>query len=162
MILPSTLYLINTSLTQIYAISSTEISSVYTIKYPYLVNLSTITRIISYIYPITRSFNFSNFIIKSYNITSYSLFSVSTGYSSLYSLCLVNLFLQQSRYSFVIFLTKFYMFLIIYSSYNLNINTITLLYPCVSPLWNSLMNFSIISFRIYITLSYISCPLQSL
>ena len=43
MILSSTLYLINTSLIYIYAIFSTKISSVHTIKYLYLVNLSTIT-----------------------------------------------------------------------------------------------------------------------
>jgi hypothetical protein len=39
------------------------------------------------------SFNFSNLIIKSYNIVSYSLSSILTGCNSLYSLCLVSLFL---------------------------------------------------------------------
>ena len=92
-ILSSTLYLINTSLTYTCTTSSAKISSVYTIKYPYLVNLSTITSIILCVCPITRSFNFSNFIIKSYNITSYSLFGVSTSYSFLYNLYLLNLFL---------------------------------------------------------------------
>ncbi len=66
---------------------------IYAMKYPHLVNLSTITSIMLYICPITRSFDFSNFTIKSYNITSYSLLSVSTGCSSLYSLYLLNLFL---------------------------------------------------------------------
>src|SRR6266568_8726801 len=159
MILSSTLYLINTSLIYIYAISSTKISFIYIIKYLYLVNLSIITRIMLYIYPITRSFNFSNLIIKSYNITSYSLLSVFISYSFLYNLYLLNLFLWQFKHSFIIFLTKFYIFLIIYSSYSLNTNTITLLCPYVSPLWNSLINFFIISPSIYVALSYTSCPL---
>ena len=38
----------------------------YTIKYSYLVNLSTITSILLYTYSIIQSFNFSNLIIKSY------------------------------------------------------------------------------------------------
>src|SRR6266700_2722209 len=115
-------------------------------KYPYLVNLSIMTRIASYICPITKSFDFSNFIMKSYDITFYGLSGVSTGCSSLYGLCLLNLFLWQSGHFFVIFLAKFYIFLIMYSSCNLNINAITLLCPCVSPLWNSLTNFFIMSF----------------
>src|SRR6266568_918427 len=135
--------------------SSAKISSIYTIKYPYLVNLSIITNIILYTCPITRSFNFNNFIIKSYNITSYNLFSISTNYSSLYSLCLLNLFLWQFRHSFMIFLAKFYIFLIMYSSYNLNINAIALLCPYISSLWNSLLNFFILSPGIYITLIFI-------
>ena len=134
MILFSILYLINTSLIQICAISSTKISSIYTIKYPYLVNLFIMTRITLYTYPITRSFNFSSFIIKSYNITSYSLFSVSTNCSFLYSLYLLNLFLQQSKYSLITSFANFYTFLIIYSSYILNTNAIALLYPYISPL----------------------------
>ena len=73
--------------------SSAEISSVYIIKYPYLVNLSIIINILLYFYPIIRSFNFSNFIIKSYNITSYSLLINLTSYNNLYSLCLLSLFL---------------------------------------------------------------------
>src|SRR6266567_6825241 len=153
MILFSALYLANTSLTYIHAISSAEIFFVYTIKYPHLVSLSTMTRIMSYICPVTRFFNFGNFIIKSYNMTSYSLLGVSTSYSPLYSLCLLNLFLWQSGYSFMIFLAKFYIFLIMYSSCNLNINTITLLCPYISPLWNSLINFFVMFFRIYIAFS---------
>ena len=100
--------------------SSAKISFIYTIKYPHLVNLSIITRIILYTYPITRSLDFNNFTIKSYNITSYSLLSVFTSYSSLYNLYLLNLFLEQSGYSFIIFFVRFYIFLMIYSSYNLN------------------------------------------
>src|SRR6266576_2410837 len=96
----------------------------YAMKYPHLVNLSIMTRIVLYTCPVTRSFDFNNFTIKSHNITSYDLLGVSTGYSSLYSLCLLNLFLWQSGYSLMIFLAKFYIFLIMYSSYNLNTNTI--------------------------------------
>src|SRR6266567_3543128 len=113
--------------------SFTEIPFIYAIKYPYLINLSIMTRIILYTCPVTRSFDFSNFIIKSHNITFYSLFSVFTSYSPLYGLCLLNLFLWQFGYFLVIFLAKFYIFLIIYSSCNLNINTVALLYPYVSP-----------------------------
>ena len=131
----------------------------YTMKYPYLVNLSIITRIVLYTYLITRSLDFGNFIIKSYNITFYSLFGVSTSCSSLYGVYLLNLFLWQSGYSFITFLTKFYTFLIIYSSYNLNTNAIAPLYLCVSPLWNASINFSIMSLSIYIALSYTSYPL---
>src|SRR6266700_3094609 len=104
----------------------------YAIKYPYLVNLSIMTRIILYTYPVTKSFNFNNFIIKFYNITSYNLLSVFTGYSSLYSLYLLNLFLWQSKYSFMIFLARFYIFLIMYFSYNLNTNAVALLCSCIS------------------------------
>ena len=73
--------------------SSANMSSIYSIKYPYLVNLSIITSIILYTCPITRSTNFSNLTIKSYNMTFYSLLSILTGCSSLYSLYLLNLFL---------------------------------------------------------------------
>ncbi len=134
----------------------------YAMKYPYLVNLSIMTSIVLYTCSITRSFDFSNFTIKSYNITSYSLLSVSISCSSLYSLCLLNLFLQQSRHSFMTSFTKFYTFLIIYSFYSLNTKAITLLCPCISPLQNSITNYFIMSFRIYIASSYISCPLQFL
>src|SRR6266576_6966976 len=113
-ILFSTLYLINTSLIYSCIISFTKISFIYIIKYPYLVNLFIITSIVLYIYPITRFFNFSSFIIKSYNITSYSLLNISTSYSSLYGLYLLNLFFWQSGYSFIIFFAKFYIFLIMY------------------------------------------------
>ena len=90
----STLYLINTSLIYILPISSTNISSIYTIKYPYFISLSIITKIILYIYLVIESFNFSNFIIKSYNIVSYSLLSILTRFNLLYSLYLLSLFLQ--------------------------------------------------------------------
>jgi hypothetical protein len=65
----------------------------YSIKYPYLMNLFITTSILLYFYPITRSFNFSNLTIKSYNITSYSYIINLTGYSFLYSLYLLILFL---------------------------------------------------------------------
>src|SRR6266571_72181 len=104
--------------------SSTEISSMHAIKYPHLVNLSIMTRIVLYTYPVTRSFDFSNFIMKSYNITSYGLFGISTGYSSLYGLYLLNLFLWQFRHSFVIFFARFYTFLMMYSSCSLNTNAV--------------------------------------
>ena len=103
-----------------------------------------------YTYPITRSINFSSLIIKSHNITSYSLFSILTSYSSLYSLYLSNLFLQQSRYSLVTFLIRFYIFLIIYSYYNLITSTIALLWPYIIPLQNSIMKSFASSLGIYI------------
>ena len=53
----------------------TEISSIYIIKYPYLVNLSIITKIVSCSWPVIGSFNFGNFTIKSHNIISYGLFA---------------------------------------------------------------------------------------
>src|SRR6266567_8570388 len=99
----------------------------YTIKYPYLVNLSIMTRIVLCIYLVIGFFDFSNFIMKSYNITSYGLSSVSNGCSFLYSLCLLNLFLWQSGYSFIIFFAKFYIFLMMYSSCNFDTNVVALL-----------------------------------
>ena len=62
-------------------------------KYPYLVNLSTITNIVLYSFPIIGFFNFSNFTIKSYNITSYGLFINLTSCNNPYSLYLFSLFL---------------------------------------------------------------------
>ena len=67
----------------------------------------------------TRSVNFSSLIMKSHDITSYGLFSILTSYNSLYNLYLLNLFLWQSKYSLVTSLTRFYIFLIVYSYYNL-------------------------------------------
>ena len=61
-------------------------------KYPHLVNLSTIINMLSYSCPIIGSFNFSNFTIKFYNITSYSLLTNLTNYNNLYGLYLLNLF----------------------------------------------------------------------
>ena len=52
--------------------SLAEISFVYTTKYLYLVNLSTIINIISCSWPIIGFFNFSNLTIKSYNIALYA------------------------------------------------------------------------------------------
>ena len=63
------------------------------IKYPYLINLSIITNILLYSYPVIGSFNFSSLIIKSYNMTSYSYIANLIGYSFLYSLYLFGLFL---------------------------------------------------------------------
>ena len=63
--------------------SSTKISSVYTIKYPHLVNLFIIINIILYSELAIESFNFSNFTIKSYNITFYSLSANLTSYKPL-------------------------------------------------------------------------------
>ena len=73
--------------------SSTKISSVQAIKYPYLVNLSIIINILSYSCPIIGSFNFNNFTIKSYNMTSYGLLANLTSCSNPYSLYLLGLFL---------------------------------------------------------------------
>ena len=72
--------------------SFAEISSVHTIKYPYLVNLSTIINIISCSCPVIGSFNFNNLTIKSYNITSYGYITNFTSYNFLYGLCLFGLF----------------------------------------------------------------------
>ena len=82
----------------------------------------------------TRSINFSNLIIKSHDITSYGLFSILTGYNSLYSLCLLNLFLWQSRHSFMTSLTILYIFLIMYSHSSLTTRAIALLGPYIIPL----------------------------
>ena len=96
-IIHSTLYLVgtycDTSFIQIYAISSTKISSVHAIKYFYLVNLFIIINILLYFCPIIGSFNFSNFTIKSYNITFYGLLTNLTNYNNPYSLYLLGLFL---------------------------------------------------------------------
>src|SRR6266581_434239 len=78
--------------------SFADISSIHSIKYPYLVALSTMTNILLYSCPMTGSFNFGSFIIKSYKITSYGLLSVLTSYNIPYSLYLTDLFLWQSRY----------------------------------------------------------------
>ena len=61
-------------------------------KYPYLVNLSTIINMLLYSYLVIGSFNFSNFTIKSYNMTSYGLLANLTGCNNLYSLYLLSLF----------------------------------------------------------------------
>ena len=58
----------------------------------------------------------------------------------IYNLYLLNLFLQLSKYSLVTFLTRFYIFLIMYSYYNLITSTITLLCPYIIPLQNSIIN----------------------
>ena len=73
------LYHANTSLTYICTTSFAEISFMHAIKYPHFINLSIITSIALYNYPVIRSFDFGNLIIKFYNITSYSLFGVLTG-----------------------------------------------------------------------------------
>ena len=73
-------------------------------KYPYLVNLFTIINILLYSYLIIESFDFSNFTIKSHNMTSYGLLTNSTSCNNLYSLCLLSLFLWQSRHSLVTYL----------------------------------------------------------
>ena len=91
-ILASTLYLKNTSFIQTCTISSAKISSVQAIKYPHLVNLSTIINMLLYSCPIIESFNFSNFTIKSYNITFYGLLTNLTSYNNPYSLYLLSLF----------------------------------------------------------------------
>ena len=73
--------------------SSAEIFSVYTTKYPYLVNLSTIINIISCSCPVIKSFNFSSLTIKSHNITSYGQVTNSTDYNFPCGLYLFGLFL---------------------------------------------------------------------
>ena len=66
MIFANTPYLTNISFIQICAMSFAEISFVYAIKYPYLVNLSTIINIILCSCPVIGSFNFNSLTIKSY------------------------------------------------------------------------------------------------
>ena len=75
----------------------------------------------------TRSADFGSVTMKSHDIVSYGLLSVLTSYSFLYSLCLLNLFLWQSRYSLVTSLTRFHMFLIRYSYFSLITRPIALL-----------------------------------
>ena len=79
-ILASVLYLKNTSF-------------IYVIKYPYLVNLSTIINIVSYSYLAIGSFDFNSLTIKSHNITLYGLLTNLTSYNNLYGLYLLRLFL---------------------------------------------------------------------
>ena len=69
-----------------------NMSSIYNIKYFYLVILSTIIRIILYICPIIRSFNFNNLTIKAYKITFYSLVTNLINYSFPYYSYFINLF----------------------------------------------------------------------
>jgi len=83
----------NTSLTYICVTSSAEISSVHAMKYPHFINLSIITNIMLYNYPVTGSFDFGNLIIKFYDMTFYGLLSVLISCSSLNNLCFKNLFL---------------------------------------------------------------------
>ena len=72
--------------------SFTKISSIYIIKYPYLVNLSIIINILLYSYLVIGFFNFNNLIIKSYNIIPCSRIINLTSYSFLYGLYLFILF----------------------------------------------------------------------
>src|SRR6266702_5019324 len=108
-----------------------DISSIYSIKYPHLVALSTITNILLYSCPITGSFDFSNLTMKSHEITSHGPLGVLTGYNIPYSLCLTGLFLWQSGHSPMTFLAIFQILWIIYSSCNLATNTMALLCPYI-------------------------------
>ena len=76
-------------------------------KYPHLVNLFTIINMLLYSYLVIGSFDFSNFTIKSYNMTSYGLLTNLTNYNNPYNLCLLGLFLWQSKYSLVTYLAIF-------------------------------------------------------
>ena len=154
-ILASALYLKNTSFIQTCIISSTKISFIYRIKYLYLVNLSTITKMLLYSCPIIQSFNFSSLTIKSYNITFYSYITNLTSYNFLCSLYLFSLFLQQFKHSLITFLAIFQIPYTMYSSYSLLTRAVTLLYPYIIPLQKSLINSSIISYRIYITSQFL-------
>ena len=62
-------------------------------KYPHLVNLSTIINILLYSCLVIGSFNFSNFTIKSHNMTFYGLLINLTSCNNPYSLYLLGLFL---------------------------------------------------------------------
>src|SRR6266702_8475763 len=107
MIFTGALCHINISFTYTSDRSFADISFIYSIKYPYLVALSTMTNILLYSCPVTGSFDFNNLTIKSYKITSYGLLSVLTGYSIPYGLCLADLFLWQSRHLFMTFFAIF-------------------------------------------------------
>ena len=128
-----------------------KISSVYAMKYPYFVNLFIIINIVLCSCFITKSFDFNNLIIKSHNMTFYSPFSVLTGWSFLYSLCLENLFLWQFGYFFVICLVSVCTPCIIYSFFNLLTKAVTPLYFCVRFLWNFLTNSFVMLLKIYVT-----------
>jgi hypothetical protein len=80
--------------------------SEYSIKYPHLVNLSTITSILSCSYPITRSFDFNSLTIKSHDITFYGYVANLTSYSFLCGLYLFILFLWQSKYFLMTYLAS--------------------------------------------------------
>src|SRR6266702_7920227 len=107
MIFTGALCYINTSFTYIFNKFSTDISSIYNMKYPYLVTLSTITNILLYSCPVTGSFDFNSFIMKSYKMTSYGLLGVLTSYNIPYSLYLASLFLWQSKYLLITFFAIF-------------------------------------------------------
>jgi len=69
------------------AICNTILFSMYSIIYAYLVYLSVITRIESYLNPVIRSFNSGSFTIKSSAIDFYGLRGVVSDFISLYRAC---------------------------------------------------------------------------
>ena len=66
-------------------------SFIYIIKYPYLVNLSTIINRVLYSYLVIKYLNFSSLIIKCHNITFYNLLTNLISCNTLYSLYLFSL-----------------------------------------------------------------------
>ena len=90
----------NTVLISVYAIASVLVDSKYGLKYLYLLNLSTITNILSYSVFVSESYNFGSLTIKSITIDVHVVLGTSSGCSSLYGLCLVCLaFLHMSQFS---------------------------------------------------------------
>ena len=86
----------NTVLISVYTITSVLVDSKYSLKYLYLLNLSTITNILLYSIFISRFYNFDSLTIKSIIINIYIILGTSSGYSSLYSLyleCLAFLYI---------------------------------------------------------------------
>src|SRR6266702_2491828 len=114
-IFTNALYCVNTSFIQTSNRSFADISSIHNIKYPHLVNLSTITNILLYSCPVTGSFDFGNLIIKSYDMTSHSPFGILTGCNFPYGLYLADLFLWQSKHLPVTSLTILQILCTIYS-----------------------------------------------
>ncbi len=116
MIFIGALCFINIFFTQTFNKSFADIFSVYNIKYPHSIALSTMTNILSYFCLVTGSFDFNNLTIKSHDIISHNLFGISTGYNFPYSLCLTDLFLWQSKYLFIISFAIFQILCTIYFS----------------------------------------------
>ena len=70
-----------------------NIVALYSTKYAYFVNLSTITSIMSYVISVAPSLDLGNFVIKSIVTSSYSLSASSVNYRLPYFVCRDALFL---------------------------------------------------------------------
>jgi hypothetical protein len=76
----------------------------------YFVSLSTITSILLYLIPIIGSIDVGSFITKSIMISFYSTSFIGINYGSLYSLCVLCLFLRQDIYLAIYLKTFSFMF----------------------------------------------------